>query len=475
MSKTRVQRRAFLKGTAAALATGFPARSQGRPPNIVLMFADNLGYGDLGCYGSIIRTPNLDKLAAEGIRFTHAYSASPICSPARAALLTGRYPPRAGMPGLVFSDSVFGLPDSEITLAQILKKSGYKTACIGKWHLGHTPRSLPVKRGFDEYFGLPYSADMTPLPLMRGTEVIEEPANLAMLTSRYTGEALKFIDQARNGPFFLYIPHTAPHPPQAASPKFRGKSPAGIYGDMVEEMDWSVGQVLDRLEMHRLTENTIVLFASDNGPMNLGSSGLLRGSIGSSFEGGVRIPFIASMPGRIPKGRVSQAVVSMMDVMPTIAHLCRIALPAGQLDGIDIWPLLSGERGELQRDVLLYFDNVNIQCARLGRYKLHLARYNLPGSHPRPGRYNLLLDPMELYDVVSDPGEAYDVAPEHPDVIADILKRVEKLVQSMPLAVQEAYRETKARKTAPRRWPGLSHDPLEPQRGIVTPRKTGRE
>jgi arylsulfatase A len=468
-----VNRRVFLQAAGAALGAVAPSSAQGRPPNIVLIFADNLGYGDVGCYGSIIRTPHLDRMAADGIRFTHAYTASPICSPARAAILTGRYPPRAGMPGLVFSDSKFGLPDSEVTLAQILKSAGYRTACIGKWHLGHEPRYMPAKRGFDEYFGLPYSADMTPLPLIRGTEVIEEPADLSMLTNRYTEEALKFIDKSKDGPFFLYIPHTAPHPPQAASTRFRGKSPAGIYGDMVEEMDWSVGEVLDRLKQHRLDANTLVLFASDNGPMNLGSSGLLRGAIGSSYEGGVRIPFIARFPGKIPKGRVSEAVVSMLDVLPTVSRLCRAAPPEKQLDGVDIWPLLSGKQKELHRDVLLYFDNVHIQCARLGRYKLHLARYNLPGSHPRPGRYNLPLNPLELYDVVGDPGEAYDIAPEHPDVIVDIQKRVERLVQAMPADVQEAYRETKARKVPPRRWPGMRNDPLEPQEGVVAPRTGG--
>jgi arylsulfatase A-like enzyme len=457
-----MNRRDFLGASASAALAAQPTRD--RPPNIIFIFSDNLGYGDLGCYGSIIRTPNIDRLAAEGVRFRHGYTASPICSPARAAFFTGRYPPRAGLPGLVFSDSTFALPASQVLLSQVLKQAGYKTACIGKWHLGHAkPEYMPHRRGFDRYYGLPYSADMTPLPLYDGDKVIEEPARLELLTRRFTNQAVDFIEKSKESPFFLYLPYVAPHPPQAASDRFRGKSPAGIYGDMVEEMDWGVGEIVSTLEKHGLTRNTLVIFASDNGPMNLGSAGPLRGEIGSAFEGGVRVPFIARFTGHIPGGRVSDAIVCMMDLFPTFVRLANAPKQSQKLDGIDIWPVLSGAEKESRRDILLYFDNVHIQCARMGRLKLHLSRYNIPGSHPRPGRINQPLNPLELYDVVQDPNEAYDIAPEHPREIEKIQARVEQLVRDMPPDVQKAYAETKAMKVPRRRWPGLKRDPLEPQ------------
>ncbi len=435
-------RRAFLAGAAAALA----AR---RPPNVVLIYCDDLGYGDVGCYGSPLRTPNLDRMAREGVRFTHFYSANPVCSPSRAALLTGRYPPRVGVPRVLFPTDTTGLPNSEVTIAQMLKPAGYKTMCVGKWHLGHLPQYLPTSRGFDEYFGIPYSNDMTPRLLLHNTEVVEQTATLETLTPRYTEQAVKFIERSKDGPFFLYLPHTYPHIPLGASPRFRGKSPAGLYGDVIEEIDWSVGEVLAALKKHGLDNDTLVLFSSDNGPWYQGSPGRLRGRKGMTWEGGVREPFIARMPGRIPKGRVVSGVASTMDILPTLSRLCGAALPRNPPDGIDIWPMLSGAAGEIEREALLYFDNLYVQCARWGKWKLHVSRYNSVTYSPAPagGRINFPLAQPELYDLVADPDESYDVAPENPKVVAEIRARIERLMAGFPEPVRNAYTETLGRAT----------------------------
>ena len=277
------------------------------------------------------------------MRFTNCTSADPVCSPSRAGLLTGRYPTRVGVPRVLFPQDPGGLNLDETTLANALKARQYKTMCIGKWHLGRPAPYLPTSRGFDEYFGIPYSNDMNPRVLMHNTEVIEKTANLETLTRRYTEQATKFIGDSAGSPFFLYMPHTFPHIPLAASPRFRGKSAEGLYGDVVEEVDWSVGEVLGALKQHGLERNTLVLFSSDNGPWYLGSPGKLRGRKNTTYEGGVREPFIARWSGRIPGGRTSDALVSLMDVFPTVAGLCGAARPAKPLDGIDIWPLLDGE------------------------------------------------------------------------------------------------------------------------------------
>jgi arylsulfatase len=444
MNTTGFDRREFLKSTTAALL--MPLLSpEGGPPNIVFIYADDLGYGDLGCYGSSILTPNLDRMAAEGVRFTQFYSANPVCSPSRAALLTGRYPTRVGVPRVLMPKDTTGLPDSETTIAQMLKAKGYKTMCVGKWHLGHLPQYLPTHRGFDEYFGIPYSNDMTPRPLMHDLETIEEPAKLETLTQRYTEQALKFIDRSKDSPFFLYMPHTFPHIPLAASERFRGKSSAGLYGDVVQELDWSAGQVLEALKKHGIDKNTLIMFSSDNGPWYQGSPGKLRGRKGTTYEGGVREPFIARFPGRIPSRTVCRAVTSTMDILPTVGRLCGAALPAKPLDGIDIWPLLSGGKQSLERESLLYFDGWNVQCARWGRWKLHFFRYNSAAYNPAPpgGRVNLPLPVPELYDLENDQDESYDVAPENPKIVAEILSRVERLVESFPEEVRKAYRETR--------------------------------
>ena len=438
------RRQFFQAGAGGALAAFGQAATP--PVNVVLIYADDLGYGDLGCYGSPIQTPNLDGLARDGARFTHFLSANPVCSPSRAALLTGRYPTRAGVPRVLVPRDTTGLPGEETTIAQMLKARNYKTMCVGKWHLGHHPEFLPTNRGFDAYFGIPYSNDMNPRWLMRNTEVIEQQATLETLTPRYTEEAVRFIEGAKGAPFFLYMPHTYPHIPLAASSRFRGKSPQGIYGDVIQELDWSVGEVLNALKRSGAEKNTLVMFSSDNGPWYQGSPGRLRGRKGMTWEGGVREPFLARLPGRIPRGRVCAGIASTMDVLPTIARLCGAAPPARTLDGIDIWPLLSGQKEEIEREALLYFDGWNVQCARRGRWKVHVARYNNVTYSPAPqsGRVNMPLRP-ELYDVVSDPDESFDVAAEHPDIVKDLQARIERLIAGFPKEAQESWAQTRAR------------------------------
>lgn len=450
-----MNRRDFLKTATAGLAAGLPATPAATTPNIIMILADDLGYGDLSCYGGSIRTPNLDAMASEGTRFSQHYSANPVCSPSRASLMTGRYPTRVGVPRVLFPYDKAGLPDSETTIAQMLKSKNYKTMCIGKWHLGHLPHYLPTNRGFDEYYGIPYSNDMSPRPLLHNTETLEEPAKLETLTPRYTEQAVKFIERSKGSPFFLYMPHTYPHVPLAASPRFRGKSPLGIYGDVLTELDWSVGEVFSTLKKNGLDNNTLVMFSSDNGPWFQGSPGRLRGRKGMTWEGGVREPFIARFPGRIPKARTCTAVTSMMDILPTVGKLCGAALPKNPLDGIDIWPLLTGQKEDLPREALLYFDDVNLQCARLGKYKLHVARYNNVTYSPAPagGRVNLPLTSPELYDLVADPDESYDIAAEHPDVVRDIQARITKLMPGFPEPIRKAHEDTR-RRTTRHSWAG---------------------
>jgi len=444
-------RREFLNAAVAGATGAVRAGAQvqaARPPNIVLIYCDDLGYGDLGVYGSRIRTPNLDRMAGQGMRFTQFLSANPVCSPSRASLLTGRYPTRVGVPRVLFPQDTTGLPDSETTIAQMLKAKNYKTMCVGKWHLGHLPQYLPMNRGFDEYYGIPYSNDMSPRVLLHNTETVEQTATLETLTPRYTERAVKFIESAAGAPFFLYMPHTYPHIPLAASGRFRGKSPLGMYGDVVEELDWSVGEVLGALKKTGQENNTLVLFSSDNGPWFQGSPGKLRGRKGMTWEGGVREPFLARFPGRIPAGKVCHGVASTMDLLPTIANVCDVPLPKNPLDGMNIWPLLSGGKPELEREALLYFDNVHVQCARRGKWKLHVARYNNVAYSPAPaaGRTNLPLSQPELYNLDDDPDESYDIAAERPEIVKDLQGRIERLLAGFPEPIQRAYRDTRAMK-----------------------------
>ena len=319
---------------------------------------------------------------------------------------------------------------------------------MGKWHLGSREEYLPTRRGFDEYYGIPYSNDMWPLPMMRNSSVMEETPAQETLTQRYTDQAVSFINRYRDWPFFLYMPHSAPHIPLAASRNFRGTTSLGRYADVVAEMDWSVGEVLKALKDNGLDENTLVLFASDNGPWFQGTAGGLRGRKAETWEGGMREPFIARLPGRIPAGSVSTAVATTMDILPTVARLTNARTPATVLDGVDIWPILSGEQQQVEREVFLYFDGWNLQCARSGRWKLHVARNNTPAWVPTPvtGRVNLPLMSPELYDLESDPQESSDCAADKPEIVAAIRERIEWLLPSFPEQVQNAWRQTMERR-----------------------------
>ncbi|HLK50081.1 MAG TPA: sulfatase [Bryobacteraceae bacterium] len=452
-------RRAFLKGAGGALLAAAQGRAAApQPPNFVLILCDDLGYGDLHCYGSQIPTPNIDQMAREGVRFEQFYSTSNVCSPSRASLLTGRYAPRVGVPDVIASDAPIGLAKDETTIAEMLRPVGYRSMCVGKWHLGRHPQYLPTNRGFDEYYGIPYSNDMAPSVLLRDQSVIESPVQLNTLTQRYTQQAVNFIQRAQGSPFFLFLSHTFPHIPLAASAAFNGKSGMGLYADVVEELDWSVGRVLQSLKDNGVDNNTMVILTSDNGPWYQGSAGRLRGRKGSSYEGGVREPFIARWPGQIPPGalrargpRVSRVMASTLDILPTLARLSNATLPAKPLDGLDIWPVLAGQPMTAQRDVFLYFDSWNLQCARMGPWKLHVARYDDFAWSPDPagGRHNLPLMHPELYNLENDPDESYDVAAQNPQIVADIQQRIQQLLPTFPAQVMNSWQATMAMKVAP--------------------------
>ena len=408
-----------------------------RPPNFVIIFCDDLGYGDLGCYGAAkIKTPRLDAMAAEGMRFTNFYCAAPVCSPSRAALLTGRYPVRSGITQVFFPQSKDGLDAGECTLAEALKSAGYTTGCVGKWHLGHLPPHLPTRHGFDYYFGLPYSNDMElekrgdpPLPLMRNETIVEQPANQDLITKRYTEEAVRFIEQSKDTPFFLYLAHSMPHVPLHCSEAFRGKSAAGRYGDVIEEIDWSVGAVLDALKQHGIDEKTLVIFSSDNGPWlcygaDGGSAGPLREGKGSTFEGGMREPGIFRWPGHIPAGRVEHAPAATLDLFPTLVSLAGSKLPKGRtFDGFDQSPLLLG-RGRGRREEFFYFNGGQLEAVRSGRWKLKRpfkgSLYGKPIEHP-----------VLLFDLKTDPGETNNLADQHPHRVKHLEKRMKAFQESL--------------------------------------------
>ena len=429
-------RRQFL---ATATASAALAQSSNPPVNVVVILCDDLGYGDLGCYGSPIPTPNIDSLARDGMRFTHFYSGNPVCSPSRAALLTGRYCVRAGVPRVFFPYDKEGLPTSEITLANVLKNAGYATQCVGKWHLGHLAPYLPTFRGFDHYFGIPYSNDMNPRWLMDDTKVLEENVGLDDLTPRYTERAVQFIESSKGKPFFLYMPHTYPHIPLGASARFKGKSAHGIYGDVLQELDWSVGEILAALKRTGADKNTLVVFTSDNGPWFQGSPGRLRGRKGMTWEGGQRVPMLARLPSRIPKGKVSDNPCGIWDLMPTVCSLTGATPPSVALDGKDLTPVLTGKSQTVDREPMLIFDGMELQCARWGRWKLHVARRNHVIYSPAPPAGNVTMPVRpELYDVVKDVDESYDVAASHPQVVEDIIRRMDRIMEGMPEPVRAA-------------------------------------
>ncbi len=418
--------------------------------NFIIILTDDQGYGDLGCYGHpTIKTPNIDNMAAAGQRWTSFYSAANVCTPSRAGLLTGRLPLRSGMYSdnrrVLFPDSDGGLPQSEITIAKLLKTAGYRTAAIGKWHLGHLAPYLPTKHGFDSYYGIPYSNDMDrvstlpqreavmnakteyfQVPLMRNEEIIEKPADQNTITKRYTEEAVRFISENKTKPFFLYLAHSFPHVPLFASESFRGRSERGLYGDVIEEIDWSVGQILKTLKENKLDKKTIVIFTSDNGPWVLydqhgGSAGPLYGAKGTGYEGGQRVPAIFWGPKHIKPGVMSQ-MGSSLDLLPTIAELAGLKVPADRkYDGYDLTPVLKGGARSPRREMFFYH-GTRLFAARKDAYKLYFFENNPAGY---PGRMKKL-DTLPLFDLHHDPSEKYDIADEHPDVITEIQAMVQQ-------------------------------------------------
>lgn len=417
-----MNRRAFL---GASLAAGAAAQPSPKRPNVIFLFADDMGYGDLQCYGHpTIRTPNLDRMAEEGLRFTSYYAAAPFCTPSRVGLLTGRYPIRAGLPNNLGPDSVNGLPLTEITLAQHLKSAGYRTKAIGKWHLGHNPEAyLPTSRGFDSYFGILYSNDMeppyvkteTPLQLYRDKAPVEYPVNQSTLTERYTDEAVRFIRDNRSQPFFLYLPYAMPHLPVSASSRL-GKSRAGLYGDVIETIDWSAGEILKTLRELGLDSNTMVAFMSDNGPwLNLparmlakenqpwhtGFKSLLRGAKGNTYEGGQRVPGIVRWPGMIPPRQVNADIASTLDMFSTVCAAASLPLPKDRVyDGVNLLPTLQG-KAPSPRDHFFYFRSNILEAYREGSWKVRHARFDSPlkpGEPIVPELFNLDDDPAEQYN-----------------------------------------------------------------------------
>jgi arylsulfatase A-like enzyme len=435
------------------LAITPPAFAQPKPPNIIYILADDLGYGDLACYGHpTIRTPNLDRMAREGIRFTDFYSASPVCTPSRAALLTGRYAPRSGMAShrrrVLFPNSSGGLPDSEITIPEVLKSKGYATACVGKWHLGHLPPFLPDRHGFDSYLILPYSndmdfvrgsprgpaADLDPknewfrVPLIQNGKQVERPAVQSTLTRRYTDQAIDFIRAGKSNdkPFFIYLAYNMPHVPLFASDEFRGKSARGLYGDVVEELDANVGRILDFLAKEGLDQTTLVAFSSDNGPWLIreragGSAGLLQEGKGSTWEGGQRVPAIARWPGTINPAQTCREIACNIDLFNTALELAGATIPSDRpTDGVSLAKLLRGQSDSSGRNVFFYYRDEDLFAVRKGKYKAHYFTKSAYGTDPTQKH-----DPPLLFDLGQDPAEQFNIAKAHPEVLADLAKEVE--------------------------------------------------
>jgi arylsulfatase A len=450
-----INRRNFLKLAGAAAAGAILSGYTGaiRPvfaedesstavkPNFVIIFCDDLGYGDVGCFGSKKhRTPNVDRMAAEGMRFTSFYVTSGVCTPSRSSLMTGCYPRRVNMHEsdrnecVLFPVARKGLNPNEITIAEVLKAQGYATACVGKWHLGDQPEFLPTNQGFDYYYGIPYSNDMganqrsmnPPLPLLENTKVIEAPAEQNTLTRRYTEQVIKFLTDNKDKPFFVYLPHTMPHNPVHSSEEFRGKSANEGYGDAVEEIDWSTGEILAALKDLDIDERTLVVFTSDNGAaQRWGGSNLpLSGFKGSTMEGGMREPCVMRWPGKIPVGKTCDELTSTLDLLPTFAQLAAAKAPDDRtIDGRDIWPLMAGREGvKSPHEAFYYYQMDQLQAVRSGRWKLHLPlkvkRRNWGEGIPEA--------PMKLYDLQDDIGEKNDVANKHPDVVERLLGLAEK-------------------------------------------------
>jgi arylsulfatase A-like enzyme len=416
------------------------SKTERRPPNFVIILADDQGYADIGCYGAKgFQTPNLDRMAAEGIRFTDFYVAQAVCSASRAALLTGCYPNRIGIQGALGPSAQHGISARERTIAELLKTRGYATAIYGKWHLGHHPSFLPTRHGFDEYFGLPYSNDMWPkhptskfpdLPLIEGEKVIAYNPDQSKLTTWYTEHAVNFIAKNKDRPFFLYVPHAMPHVPLHVSDKFKGKSARGLYGDVIMEIDWSVGQILAALKHHGIDEQTLVIYSSDNGPWlsygdHAGSAGPLREGKMTTWEGGQREPCIMRWPGKIPPGTICREPAMTIDILPTLTKLANAPGPENKIDGLDIWSLISAQPGAKSPHEALYFYwNQELQAVRSGKWKLHVAHtYRSLGGKPggrggEPAAYVQRQTGPALFDLENDVGETTNLVDQHPDVVA---------------------------------------------------------
>jgi arylsulfatase len=434
-------------------------------PNVVLIFIDDLGVGDIGSFGATeYRTPNLDRMASEGMRFTNFNVPQAVCSASRAALLTGCYPNRIGMKGALSPRAMLGLNPDEETIAELLKEQGYGTAIVGKWHLGHHKKFMPLQHGFDEYLGIPYSNDMTPffynesrntvmpeqfkhkmsypeLPLVKGNNKIRELTTVSDqkgLTTLYTETAVDYINSRKEIPFFLYLAHSMPHVPLAVSEKFAGKSEQGLYGDVVMEIDWSVGQILEALDKNGLTENTLVIFTSDNGPWlnfgeHAGSTGGLREGKGTSFEGGNRVPAIMKWPRTIPEGRINNKLSTTMDILPTIVAITGANLPVERIDGINILPLLQGEeRANPRRSMYYYYNENDLEAVRRDNWKLVFPHGHrsyegvLPGKNGLPGAYNQKETTLSLFNLRRDPGERYNVKELYPEILLELQELAER-------------------------------------------------
>ena len=429
------------------------ALSAQRPPNLIIIFTDDLGYADIASFSereeaARPRTPNLDRMAAEGIRLTNFYVAQAVCSASRAALLTGAYPNRVGITGALNHRASHGMNPDETTLAELLKTRGYATAIYGKWHLGHQKPFLPLQHGFDDYLGLPYSNDMWPrhpqqkdfypdLPLIDGDAVAKLDPDQSQLTAMYTARAVRFVEGSRDRPFFVYLAHSMPHVPLFASEGFKDKSAQGLYGDVITEIDWSVGQVLGAVKRTGLDDNTLVIFTSDNGPWlsygnHAGSPGQLREGKGTAFEGGVRVPFVARWPGHIPAGAVGTLPAMTIDLLPTLAGLAGAPVPGERIiDGRDMWPLLANTpKAQAPHDALYFYWGTELHAIRSGRWKLHLPHpyqsLERAGSDGAPGAYARKEMELSLFDLETDPRESTNVADRNPDVVKKLLGFAER-------------------------------------------------
>ena len=426
----------WLAASVVTLEARAQSITQPRPPNVIVILADDLGYADLSCYDArLIKTPRLDRMAAEGVRFTDFYAAANVCTPSRAALLTGCYPKRVGLAEVapkgdaksgrvLYANSPYGLNPDEVTIAELLKSRGYATGMVGKWHLGDAKPFLPTKQGFDSYFGIPYSNDMKPLVYMRAEAIIEQKVVQREITSLYTDESIKFIRANASKPFFLYLAHNMPHTPIAATERFKGKSAGGLYGDTVEELDDSIGRLLDLLAELKIDEHTLVLFTSDNGPWHIrgehgGSATPLRAGKGTTYEGGMRVPCVARWPGKIPPGTVCREMVTMMDVMPTVAKFAGASAPADRkIDGKDIADLMLAKPGATSpHEAFSYYSGNRLNAVRSGQWKLKLQ--TTLQEETEYGKVENPQTPIEpkLFNLLVDPGEQKSVLKDHPDVV----------------------------------------------------------